>query len=144
MVMIVLEMGLLLPPLGMIVFIVHSVAPRVPQNEIFRGEVPFFRGEAGFPRVTDVIPKSCHGAARSGHRAMIERKIRTRTEPLNPRRHSETRRHTNHVVSMASFFTEKSRAFVPYSPYDRYKASSILELFSIVSVSAPMERIVLI
>ena len=42
MVMIVLEMGLLSPPVGMNVFIVHSVAPHVPQNEIFQGAVPFW------------------------------------------------------------------------------------------------------
>lgn len=42
MVMIVLEMGLLSPPVGMNVFIVHSVASHVPQGEIFRGVLPFW------------------------------------------------------------------------------------------------------
>lgn len=41
-VMIVLEMGLLSPPVGMNVFIVHSMAPQVPQAEIYRGIVPFW------------------------------------------------------------------------------------------------------
>ncbi|HEY0212085.1 MAG TPA: TRAP transporter large permease [Paenirhodobacter sp.] len=41
-VMIVLEMGLLSPPVGMNVFIVHSVARTVPQAEIYRGVLPFW------------------------------------------------------------------------------------------------------
>lgn len=41
-VMVVLEMGLLSPPVGMNVFIVHSVAPQVSQAEIYRGVLPFW------------------------------------------------------------------------------------------------------
>ena len=42
MVMVVLEMGLLSPPVGLNVFIVHSIAPHVRQAEIYRGIGPFW------------------------------------------------------------------------------------------------------
>lgn len=37
-----LEMGLISPPVGINVFIVKSVAPKVPLSEIFRGVLPFW------------------------------------------------------------------------------------------------------
>ena len=37
-----LEMGLISPPVGINVFIVKSVAPRVPLGDIFRGVLPFW------------------------------------------------------------------------------------------------------
>lgn len=37
-----LEMGLISPPVGINVFIVKSVAPRVPLGEIFKGVLPFW------------------------------------------------------------------------------------------------------
>ena len=37
-----LEMGLISPPVGINVFIVKSVAPRVPLSDIFRGVLPFW------------------------------------------------------------------------------------------------------
>ena len=41
-VMVVLEMGLISPPVGMNVFIVHSVARHVPQSTIYQGVAPFW------------------------------------------------------------------------------------------------------
>ena len=41
-VVIVLEMGMISPPVGINVFIVKSIAPNVPMNEIFRGIWPFW------------------------------------------------------------------------------------------------------
>lgn len=41
-VVIVLEMGLISPPVGVNVFVVRSVAPDVPMNTIFRGIWPFW------------------------------------------------------------------------------------------------------
>ena len=37
-----LEMGLISPPVGLNVFIVKSVAPKVPLSDIFRGVAPFW------------------------------------------------------------------------------------------------------
>ena len=39
---IVLEMGLISPPVGINVFVVKGVAPNVPMNTIFRGIWPFW------------------------------------------------------------------------------------------------------
>jgi len=39
---IVLEMGLISPPVGLNVFIVKGIAPNVPMNTIFRGILPFW------------------------------------------------------------------------------------------------------
>lgn len=40
--MVVLEMGLLSPPVGMNAIIVHSIVPHVPQATIYRGILPFW------------------------------------------------------------------------------------------------------
>ncbi len=42
MMVIVLEMGLISPPVGLNVFVVKSIAPDVPMNHIFRGIIPFW------------------------------------------------------------------------------------------------------
>ena len=41
-VVIVLEMGMISPPVGINVFIVKGIAPDVPMGEIFRGIWPFW------------------------------------------------------------------------------------------------------
>ncbi|MEQ9039058.1 MAG: TRAP transporter large permease [Silicimonas sp.] len=41
-VVLALEMGLISPPVGLNVFIVKSVAPKVPLGDIFRGVIPFW------------------------------------------------------------------------------------------------------
>ncbi|QEW22047.1 Neu5Ac permease [Marinibacterium anthonyi] len=41
-VVLTLEMGLISPPVGLNVFIVKSVAPKVPLSDIFRGVIPFW------------------------------------------------------------------------------------------------------
>jgi tripartite ATP-independent transporter DctM subunit len=41
-VVLTLEMGLISPPVGINVFIVKSVAPRVPLGDIYRGVIPFW------------------------------------------------------------------------------------------------------
>ena len=41
-VVLTLEMGLISPPVGLNVFIVKSVAPKVPLSDIFRGVAPFW------------------------------------------------------------------------------------------------------
>ena len=39
---IVLEMGLISPPVGVNVFVVKGIAPDVPMNDIFKGILPFW------------------------------------------------------------------------------------------------------
>ncbi|ARO15652.1 C4-dicarboxylate transporter, DctM subunit [Ketogulonicigenium robustum] len=69
-VMVVLEMGLLSPPVGMNVFIVHSIVPKVPQIEIYRGIVPFWLAMVVgvvilsiFPAIATALPDYVMGAS---------------------------------------------------------------------------------
>jgi tripartite ATP-independent transporter DctM subunit len=45
--LIVVELGLITPPVGLNVFVIRSVAPAVPMGTIFRGVLPFFTVELG-------------------------------------------------------------------------------------------------
>lgn len=40
--LIVVELGLITPPVGMNVFVINSMAPGVPMSETFKGTIPFF------------------------------------------------------------------------------------------------------
>lgn len=67
-VVIMLEMGLITPPVGMNVFIVKSVAPTVPLAEIFRGVWPFLFAMAtlvalliAFPGLALLLPNTMFG-----------------------------------------------------------------------------------
>lgn len=69
-VMIVLEIGLISPPVGMNVFIVNSVVPHVRQTEIFRGVVPFWLAMivgvlilSFFPMIATALPDLVMGAS---------------------------------------------------------------------------------
>ncbi|MFE3838988.1 TRAP transporter large permease [Pseudogemmobacter sonorensis] len=55
-VMVVLEMGLISPPVGMNVFIVHSVARHVPQGVIYRGVAPFWLAMLAGVAILSVFP----------------------------------------------------------------------------------------
>ena len=39
---IVMEIGMLTPPIGLNVFVVHGMVPGVPMSRIFSGVIPFF------------------------------------------------------------------------------------------------------
>jgi len=55
-VVIVLEMGLISPPVGVNVFVVKSVAQEVPMGTIFRGIWPILAGNGRLPRFPRWIP----------------------------------------------------------------------------------------
>ncbi|WP_373354901.1 TRAP transporter large permease [Pseudoroseicyclus sp. CXY001] len=62
-VVLVLEMGLISPPVGVNVFIVKSVAPSVPLGTIFRGVMPFWLAMlvctaliVAFPQIALILP----------------------------------------------------------------------------------------
>ncbi|MGZ9808873.1 TRAP transporter large permease [Pseudoroseicyclus sp. H15] len=64
-VVLVLEMGLISPPVGVNVFIVKSVAPRVPLGTIFRGVMPFWIAMlvctlliVAFPQIALILPET--------------------------------------------------------------------------------------
>jgi tripartite ATP-independent transporter DctM subunit len=61
--LIVVELGLITPPVGLNVFIINSQAPDVPMRETFKGVMPFFVSEivrvtllVAFPAITLFLP----------------------------------------------------------------------------------------
>jgi tripartite ATP-independent transporter DctM subunit len=61
--LIVVELGLMTPPVGLNVFIIHSLAPEVPMRETFKGVMPFFAAEivrvtilVAFPVISLALP----------------------------------------------------------------------------------------
>lgn len=61
--LIVVEMGLITPPVGLNVFIINSMARDVPMIETFKGVVPFFTSDIvrvvvllAFPTITLILP----------------------------------------------------------------------------------------
>ncbi|WP_102225251.1 TRAP transporter large permease [Acidimangrovimonas sediminis] len=65
---IVVEMGLITPPVGLNVFVVKGVAPEVPMMTIFRGVTPFLMSMIvgllliiAFPAIATFIPNSMFG-----------------------------------------------------------------------------------
>jgi tripartite ATP-independent transporter DctM subunit len=66
--LIVVELGLITPPVGMNVFVINALARDVPMSETFRGVMPFFLAEilrvvllAFFPALTLWLPKVLAG-----------------------------------------------------------------------------------
>jgi len=62
------EMALIHPPMGIIVFLLHAVAPDIPMGAIYRGVVPFLIADftvllllALFPQLVLWLPSVWHG-----------------------------------------------------------------------------------
>ena len=62
--LIVVELGLITPPVGLNVFIIHALARDVPMRETFKGVLPFFGAEVGrvalliaFPSIVLFLPR---------------------------------------------------------------------------------------
>lgn len=67
-VVVVLEMGMISPPVGLNVFVVKSIAPGVPMGQIFRGIWPFWFAMAlmllllaVFPQIATFLPQTMVG-----------------------------------------------------------------------------------
>jgi tripartite ATP-independent transporter DctM subunit len=65
--LIVVELGLITPPVGLNVFIINSLAPDIPMRETFKGVMPFFASEmvrvailVAFPAITLALPHWLH------------------------------------------------------------------------------------
>jgi TRAP-type C4-dicarboxylate transport system permease large subunit len=61
--LVVVELGLITPPVGLNVFIINSLARDVPMSETFKGVVPFFASEivrvallVAFPAISLALP----------------------------------------------------------------------------------------
>lgn len=66
--LIVVELGLITPPVGMNVFVINSLAPDVPMRETFKGVFPFILVElvrvallVAFPIITLILPRLLKG-----------------------------------------------------------------------------------
>jgi tripartite ATP-independent transporter DctM subunit len=66
--LIVVELGLITPPVGLNVFIIHSLSPDVPMRETFKGVMPFFASEivrvsilVAVPAITLTLPRLLSG-----------------------------------------------------------------------------------
>lgn len=59
---VVVELGMITPPIGMNVFVMHSVAPGVPLSGIFRGVTPFVLSDAARLIVLTLFPWLTLGA----------------------------------------------------------------------------------
>jgi tripartite ATP-independent transporter DctM subunit len=62
--LVVVELGLITPPVGLNVFIIHSLAKDVPMRETFKGVMPFFASEivrvtllVAFPAISLALPR---------------------------------------------------------------------------------------
>ncbi|MGN6763870.1 MAG: TRAP transporter large permease subunit, partial [Rhizobiaceae bacterium] len=62
-ILIVVELGLITPPVGLNVFIINSLAPDVPMRQTFKGVMPFFAAEmlritllVAVPAITLLLP----------------------------------------------------------------------------------------
>lgn len=63
-ILVVVELGLITPPVGLNVFIIHSLSPDVPMRETFKGVMPFFAAEivrvtllVAFPAISLMLPR---------------------------------------------------------------------------------------
>ncbi|MCQ8782678.1 TRAP transporter large permease [Mangrovibrevibacter kandeliae] len=70
-ILVVVELGLITPPVGLNVFIINSLAPDVPMKQTFKGVVPFFLSEIVrvtllvlFPALSLTLPYLLAGPAR--------------------------------------------------------------------------------
>jgi len=60
--LVVVEVGLITPPVGMNLFIIHSMAPDIPLSETYRGVIPFVISDlvrvlllVAFPPITLIL-----------------------------------------------------------------------------------------
>ncbi len=66
--LIVVELGLITPPVGMNVFVIHAMAEEIPMSETFKGVMPFFGAEllrvlllVAFPGIVLWLPRLLTG-----------------------------------------------------------------------------------
>ena len=66
--LIVVELGLITPPVGMNVFVIHALAKDIPMSETFKGVIPFFGAEllrvlllVAFPGIVLWLPRLLSG-----------------------------------------------------------------------------------
>jgi len=65
---VVIELGMIIPPIGIIVFILHGLAPQISLRTIYRGVLPFIIADlvllgllAVFPEISLWLPRMLKG-----------------------------------------------------------------------------------
>jgi len=65
---VVIELGMIIPPIGIIVFVLHGMAPDIPLRTIYRGVLPFIAADlillallASFPAISLWLPALLRG-----------------------------------------------------------------------------------
>jgi TRAP-type C4-dicarboxylate transport system permease large subunit len=61
---VVIELGMIIPPIGVIVFLLHGLAPQIAMRTIYRGVAPFIAADlvllailAAFPGIALWLPR---------------------------------------------------------------------------------------
>jgi C4-dicarboxylate transporter DctM subunit len=53
---VVIELGMIIPPIGVIVFLLHGLARDIPMSTIYRGVAPFIVADLALLAVLAVFP----------------------------------------------------------------------------------------
>ena len=53
---VIIELGMIIPPIGIIVFILHGLAPQIPLRAIYRGVAPFIMADLGLLALLTMAP----------------------------------------------------------------------------------------
>jgi TRAP-type C4-dicarboxylate transport system permease large subunit len=53
---VVIELGMIIPPIGVIVFLLHGLAPQIPIGTIYRGVTPFIIADLVLLAVLAIFP----------------------------------------------------------------------------------------
>lgn len=66
--MVVIELGMIIPPIGIIVFVLHGLAPDIALRTIYRGVLPFIVADLVllglltlFPDIALALPRALKG-----------------------------------------------------------------------------------
>ena len=54
--MVVIELGMIIPPIGLIVFVLHGMAPDIPLNTIYRGVMPYIVADLAVLALLVIFP----------------------------------------------------------------------------------------
>jgi len=65
---VVVELGMIIPPIGIIVFVLHGLAPQIPLRTVYRGVLPFIVADlallgllTAFPDIALALPRALKG-----------------------------------------------------------------------------------
>ena len=71
-IVVVVEIGLISPPVGMILFLMHSLHPEIPMTTIYRGVMPFVLRHDRHACGLDCISRDFAGPAKNDFRRALK------------------------------------------------------------------------